>query len=267
MINLAISLAAGLVTLLLFGFALGGGQFNVWYGLLPAVIVIIGAYVYLMRRTLNQVEAVMTRAQGELMKIQQIAARPSANVQQRMNEQFDKAAAVMKEAYQFSRWQFLVESQINAQLGSLYYLKKDFEAAEPFLHGAFYKNWMAQAMLALILFRRRDYAKMTEVFENAVKANKDEAMLWSLYAWCLWKNKQTDEAIAVLSRGKQHNATNQNLEINLLALQNKQKFDMRIWGEIWYQFHLDKPPQEQLQQHQQQQMAAMGKISRRGTYR
>jgi tetratricopeptide (TPR) repeat protein len=277
MINLAIALAIAAATLLLSGFVLGGGDFNLWYGLLPAVIAAVVAYLLLMRRTLQQVEATMGRAQQELMQLQALAMTPSVNNQAKIKEHFARAIEIMKEAHRFDRWQFLIDTQINGQVGMLYYLQKEFDQAEPYLRNSFYKNWIAQAMLALTHFRRREYDKMEEVFERAVKANKKDSLLWALYAWCQFKNDKPEAAIRILARAKE-SVTDERINSNLLSLQNKEKMDMEGWGEQWYQFHLVLPPQARMQQmqmqqqqqqlQQRQQMAGnLGKISRRGTYR
>ncbi|MEL6179645.1 MAG: hypothetical protein AAFS10_11870, partial [Myxococcota bacterium] len=197
MINLAIAIAISAAAYLAFGLGLGGGQFNVWYGILPAIIALVVAYLLLARRSLKQLEVITNRAASEMGRMQeQMMARPGKNPSKKeMRERVERIIGILKEGYTLSRWQFLVEAQINSQIGVLYYSLREFDEAEPYLTNSFFKNWIAQAMLATIYFRRRKYDTMEEVFERAVKSNEKESLLWALYAWCLWKNKDRDGAI------------------------------------------------------------------------
>src|SRR5437868_4393348 len=108
MINLALSLLSAAVAF--FAFHLAGVP---WLG---------AAYFFLARRTIRQLEAVMQQAQKELQ-----------------GRKFDRAIAVMQAAFPLARWQFLVEGQLNAQIGTLLYIQKKFDEAEPFLKKAFIK--------------------------------------------------------------------------------------------------------------------------------
>jgi predicted Zn-dependent protease len=247
MINLAIAIASAAILYFGFGFALGGGSLNPWYGIVPALIALVGVYLLLVRRTMKQLEVIMGRAQAELQKMQEkamrVGGRPS---QKQMDQMMNGAIAIMKEGYALGSWQFLVRQQINGQVGTLLYHQRKYDAAEPYLRNSFYKNWVSQAMLAVIQFRAKKYDDMTVTFEKAVKANGKESLLWALYAWCLWKNKQVDDAIAVLTRGKEL-VSDERLDQNLLALQNRKKMRMEGWREMWFMFALVKPKQPKAQ--------------------
>ena len=265
MYNLLIAIAAALVALFGFSGLLGG----VFYGIFPAVIVFPAVYFVLMRRTLKQVEAVMLRAQAEMAKIQQAAMKPRARMNEsqardRVKEQMRGVIEIMKKAHAFNKWQFLVESQVNTQIGTLLYAIREFDDAEPYLRNAFLANSMSQSMLAVIYFRKRQYDRMEEAFERSVARDTKTPILWGVYAWCFWKNKDTDKALAVLNRASTHFPNNEGIQNNLLALQNKKNMDMTLFGEVWYQYQLARPPQMQAMQDMQKQM---GRISRRGSYR
>ena len=82
--------------------------------------------------------------------------------------------------------------------------------ALPYLEGAYIRGikarllsalWPAWAMLAVTYYRSDKTEEAVEVLEHAVKVSKKTGLLWSLYAWLLWKKKRTDEALAVLVRG------------------------------------------------------------------
>jgi tetratricopeptide (TPR) repeat protein len=246
MINLVIAFVAGAGLYLGFGFGLGGGALNPWYGIIPGLIGLIGTYFFLVRRTMKQLEAIMGRAQGSLQKIQEkamrVGGRPSPK---EMEDSLNRAIGIMKEGYALGKWQFLVDQQINGQVGSLLFHQKRYDAAEPYLQNSFYKNWVAQAMLAVLLFRKRKYDDMAVAFEKGVKANPKESLMWGVYAWCLWKNKQPNDAIAVLNRAKV-SISDERIDANLLALQNNKKMRMDGWREMWFMFGLVKPKQPRM---------------------
>jgi len=102
-------------------------------------------------------------------------------------------------------------------------------------------------MLATLYYKRKKLDDMKSVFEEAVDSNKKQALLWNIYAYCLWKQNLRDDAIKVLSRAREHVPNDEKTERNLKALQTDRKMKMRGWNMQWYQFHLDKPPQPKLQ--------------------
>ncbi len=225
MYNLLISLAAGILTTLILGFALGGGDLRISYGILPGIIAMGVVYVLLARRILNKVQTTVGLAQAELQA-----------------QRVERAIALLKQCYPLGKWQFLIKSQIDAQIGSILYMTQKFDQSEPYLKTSFKKNWVARAMLGALYYKRKNYVEMEAVFEEAAKANKKEALLWNIYAYCMWKSGQTDKAIAVLNRATEAVPTDAKTKSNLTALQNNKKMKMRSWNMMWYQFHLDKPP-------------------------
>lgn len=263
MINVALSIAAMVAVTLALGFGLGGGSFSLLYGLLPGVIALVTVYLLLVRRTLHAIEAIMERAQVELMKLQEATMKAGRRPSKAQTSQYiDRAADIIKEGFALGKWQFLVDSQIHAQLGVLYYLNQRFKEAEPHLRNGFTKNWISMGMLASLYYKRKDYDKATEAFERAVKANKKESLLWATYAYCLWKRKDRDGAISVLNRSKEH-FTDERIDANLTALQNNKKMKMQPWKETWFQFQLEKPPAIRMPH------GAMGggRISKKSMYR
>lgn len=230
MYNLLLSLLAAALTTALFGFLIGGGDFNFWYGFLPGIIALVATFAMLARRVLKKVEAIMAAAQPELQ-----------------NRNLDRAVDIIKTAYPLAKWQFLLRSQIDGQIGTIWYAAQKFDRAEPFLERSFKKNWVARAMLGTLHYKRKDYDAMKAVFEEAASANKKQALLWNIYAYCLWKLKKRDEAIEVLNRALEHVPNDEKTQRNLKALQNDRKMKMRGWNMQWYQFHLDKPPQPKMQ--------------------
>lgn len=240
MYNLFISLAAGIVVTLIFGFSLGSDGFSVVYGLVPGLIAFAAAFFFLMRRSLKQVEKLSNEAQQYLQ-----------------NRNTDRAVEILKQGYDLQKWQFLIEPQIDAQIGQILFMNKKFDEAEKYLRNAFQGNlirklflgrlWMAWAMLGVIYYKKKDHDKMRATFDEATSTNKKESLLWNLYAYCLWKTGKRDKAIDVLNDAIESGITDKRTKKNLKALKNNRKMKMRGWDMMWYQFHLDRPPMQRQQ--------------------
>jgi tetratricopeptide (TPR) repeat protein len=239
MYNVLISLAAGVLVFVALSFALGGGEFEWLYGLVPGVVTQLGVYFVLARRSMNAVQEVSARAQAKLAAAQQSGANRS---QKQLERAVNDAIAVLKEGYEHGKWQFFVDAQIDGQIGQLLYMVKQYDKAQSYLERSFNRNWVARAMLGALLYKKKKYDEMKEVFEEAVEKNKKESLLWNLYAYCMWKQGKKDEALEVLNRAIEHVGTDDKTKANLKALQNDKKMKMRGWNMMWYQFHLDAPP-------------------------
>jgi tetratricopeptide (TPR) repeat protein len=221
-INLILSIAAGLATFCAFWLS---GLTRPIGALLPAIVAAGVAYFFLARRTVRQLEAVMALAQKELA-----------------TRKIDRAIAIMQGAFPLARWQFLVASQLHGQIGSLLYVQKKFDEAEPHLKKSFVKMWPARAMLAAQQFRRKDWPKMEETFEAAIRANKGESLLYAAFAWCEDKRGERKKAIEILQRGSKENPSDDKLKTLLTRVQNDKRMKLESYGEQWWQFWLENPP-------------------------
>jgi tetratricopeptide (TPR) repeat protein len=218
MINLLLAVAAALAAFCLFFFthlthAVGS--------ILPALVVGIATYVLLARRTVKQLEGVMGQVQKELA-----------------GRRMDKGIALLEAAFPLARWQFLVASQLHGQIGSLLYVQKKFEEAEPHLKKSFVKMWPARAMLGAQHFRRKEWKEMEDVFDAAIRANKGESLLYATYG-------DRKKAIEVLQRGVNQNKSDDRLKTLLTRLQNDKRMKLEAYGEQWWQFWLESPPMMQ----------------------
>ena len=222
MINLALSIAAGAFAFLAFWLS---GLVHPIGAALPGLVAAGTAYFFLARRTVRQLEAVMALAQKELA-----------------TRKLDRAIAIMEGAFPLGRWQFLVASQLHGQIGSLLYVQKKFDEAEPHLRKSFVKMWSARGMLAAQHFRRKQYPEMEEAFEAAVRANKNESLLYAAYAWCQDKRGERKKAIEILQRGVQENPSDEKLKTLLGRVQNDKRMKLESYGEQWWQFWLENPP-------------------------
>jgi tetratricopeptide (TPR) repeat protein len=221
MINLAISLLIYTVTVLILYY---GAGLDLIIVVPVGLVTFAGAFFLLSRRIMKKLTALMETVQRDVQ-----AGRT------------EKAVRTLQNSFPLGNWQIFVKSQINAQIGTILYLKKDFGQAFEYLQKAFSRHWVAMGMLAVCYMKRNKPKKMIETFEKAVAANKKESLLWSLYAYCLEKIGEKDKAIEVLEKGIKKGAADDCLLANLDALKSGKKMKMMAYGDIWYQFHLEKP--------------------------
>jgi tetratricopeptide (TPR) repeat protein len=220
MFNLAISIALYGLTILGLYFA----GIDILIASLAGLAVFVGAFFLLSRWVTKKLTRVMETVQRDVQ-----AGRT------------EKAVKTLQAAYPLGNWQFFVKSQLNAQIGTILYLKKDFGQAFEYLQKAFSRHWVAMGMLAICYMKRNKTKQMIETFEKATAVGKKESMLWSLYAFCLEKIGQRDKAVEVLEAGIKKGAADDCLLANLEALKAGKKLKMKAYGDLWYQFHLEKP--------------------------
>ena len=243
MYNLLISAGAALAVLLilLFGFKL------VWWGsLMITVVVFTGVFILFSRITMKKVMAAIDTAGKDLQ-----------------GQRFEKAIRELKDALQYGKWQIYVDGQLNSQIGMIYYMKRDFSNAFPYLEKSFFKNWAAMAMLAICYMKRQKKDKMIAAFDKALTGSPKESLLWNLYAYCLNECGETTKAKAVIEKGLKKMPGDAPLKENLENLSQGKKMKMRNFGDMWFQFHL-----ESVAAIQKHQMASMGgRMQRRAVVR
>jgi tetratricopeptide (TPR) repeat protein len=225
MYNLMISLAIGAVVAAALAF---GTELGVAAAVFPGLLAATVAYFVLARRTWKRLEAIFAAMQKDVQA-----------------QKIDKAVQTLQGGFVLAPWQFLVASQLHSNIGILLFLKKDEEAALPHLEKSFSRNWIARGMLGVTRYRKRDLEGARKVFEDAVKTNKKEGVLWSAYAWILEKEGRHEDAIAVLSRAVAANGADEKLKTSLQALQNGKRLKLgKLYHEQWFQFRLEAPPPE-----------------------
>lgn len=222
MINILIGfLSAATIFSLLFFLVTAG---YVWSSL-AGVVVFIAVNYLLGKRILARVTAIM-ESTGKIIQ----------------KGKFEAALKTLEEGLKYSKWMIMVDAQIRSQMGIILYLKKDYNAAQPYLEKTVAKNWMAIGMLGVIYMRKKEKEKMIKIFQKGVKSNSDEAIMWNLYAYCLNKIDEKDKAIEVLTKAKKKLGDDVRTTANLKALQNNAKMKMRSFGDLWYQFYLENIP-------------------------
>ncbi|MCB9525525.1 MAG: hypothetical protein H6702_19410 [Myxococcales bacterium] len=242
----------------------------------PGIILGILTYVWVNRRAGKRVEAVTQAADAEMASLQQLMARPPATpaqqkqLQAAAGQKIQASVEILKQGFIFQKWQLGAATMLNARIGMLLFVRwaqmqqGSPTDALPYLEKSRVKGvtaklmssmWPAWAMLAVCYYKGENaLSKAAEVLEEAVKHAAKEGLLWSLYAWMLEQEDQTDAAIDVLARGKAGAADDGRLAENLTLLQNGKKMQMRAYGEQWYQFGLERPRIAD-PRHQQPRMA------------
>jgi tetratricopeptide (TPR) repeat protein len=234
MYNIIISAGAAVVTFLLV--TLIAGIHYWWAGLLAALLIFMGCFLLIARVVSKKLNGVMEPAMKDIQA-----------------QRFEKGIRELKGAMRYAKWQIYAESQINSTIGMVYFVKREFSTAFPYLEKGFFKNWVTMGMLGVTYMKRNKHDKMKETFDKALLASPKESLLWSLYAYCLNETGENVKACEMLAKGLAKLPGDENLKQNLDLLREGKKMKMKGYGEMWLQFHL-----ESLAAIQKQQMAAMG---------
>ena len=236
MINLLLGLGAALAVIVL------SKLLGIWLAVGIPLGLVAGAALFIWqgRKVQQELEKIFTRA-GDLMK----------------KQQFDKAIEAMREGYKFSTRQFLVKSSIDGQIGVVQYMRKKNEEAEPLLVSASMQHYIAKAMLGILQWKRGEKKKAKETFNLALKAGKKESLLYAVYAYVLMEMSERDKAIEVLNKGLSICQGDERLITNRNLLQNGKALKMKVYGEQWYQFLLERPMIRQ-------EAPPFAKVSRKG---
>ncbi len=236
MINLLLGLGAALAVIVL------SKLLGIWLAVGIPLGLVAGAALFIWqgRKVQQELEKIFTRA-GDLMK----------------KQQFDKAIETMREGYKFSTRQFLVKSSIDGQIGVVQYMRKKNEEAEPLLVSASMQHYIAKAMLGILQWKRGEKKKAKETFNLALKAGKKESLLYAVYAYVLMEMSERDKAIEVLNKGLSICQGDERLITNRNLLQNGKSLKMKVYGEQWYQFLLERPMIRQ-------EAPPFAKVSRKG---
>jgi tetratricopeptide (TPR) repeat protein len=235
-INLLLGLGAALAVIVL------SKLLGIWLAVGIPLGLVAGAALFIWqgRKVQQELEKIFTRA-GDLMK----------------KQQFDKAIETMREGYKFSTRQFLVKSSIDGQIGVVQYMRKKNEEAEPLLVSASMQHYIAKAMLGILQWKRGEKKKAKETFNLALKAGKKESLLYAVYAYVLMEMSERDKAIEVLNKGLSICQGDERLITNRNLLQNGKSLKMKVYGEQWYQFLLERPMIRQ-------EAPPFAKVSRKG---
>jgi len=197
---------------------------SLWVGIPAGLVGGAALFIWLGRRVQQKLEAMFVRA-GELLK----------------KQKWDEAIRVMKEGYAFSRQQFLVKGSIDGQIGVVQYLRQKHDEAEPLLKSASTQHYIAKGMLGVLQWKRGEKKAARDTFDLALKAAKKESLLYALYAYVLNEMGDRDRAIQTLNKGLEICKGDERLSSNRSLLQNGKAMKMKVYGEQWYQFMIERP--------------------------
>jgi predicted Zn-dependent protease len=243
MYNIIISAVLALLTYAVLAL---GAKLSWWVALITAIAVMLASFVLISRIIMKKVEAIMSGAMKDL-QTQRVTSK------EMQVQLVDRAIKELHEALQYEKWQIYVGGQINASIGMLYYIKRDFNNAFPYLQKGFFKNWVTMGMLGVYYLKKNKPEKMKETFEKAVLGSPKEGLLWGVYAYCLAEAGEQSKAVEVMERALKKIPGDEQLTANLALLKEGKKMKMTGYGEMWYQFHLESPATLQ----KQQQMASL----------
>lgn len=225
MINIGIAL--GVMTAVVLAFIFG---LQVHWAIALPIGLVAGfvTFFFLARKVQEKLQMIMMEMQRDLQE-----------------QKIDRAIQTLQRGYAL-KWQMpFMERQIHSQIGMLYYIKKDFETAKTYLEKGFAKHYIGQGMLAAIYYKEKNYDKCFEAMDVAVAANKKEPFLYGLYAWFRYQQKDKEKATQQLLAGLTKVPSDERLKTNLNLVQNDKKMKMRLFGDMWVQFMLERPPRMQ----------------------
>ena len=217
--------------------------------ILPSAGVTIFGAIFLARRSFRQLEAIMQQGAGALQH-----APPN----------FDHAIATMERGYRLAPYQLGIRTQVDTQIGMIYFLQKEPNRALPYLkRSLLLGHWMGGAMLGVIYYKKRDHAQMRKTFEVVCRRAKKQGLAWCLYAYLLVQIGDKEAALRILSDGEQAAKDDARVGEARLALQNDKRIKMKAFKEQWYQFQLERPP---LQMQMRAGNTRMSRTARRGRW-
>lgn len=220
MLNLLISIACSALTAALMARFVTP---NNWINLAVSTAVFLAVFVIITRVIMKKVGALMQAAQQDVM----------AN-------RGEKAIKELEAGLKYGSWQLYVKPQIYSQIGTIHYLKRNFNEAVPYLEKGFVRNWVSQSMLAITYMKKNKPGKMNENFNKAISGSRKEPMVYALYAFCLDRIGERNKAIETLQKGLKKAGSDERLQENIELLEAGKKMKMKGFGDMWYQFHLEK---------------------------
>lgn len=201
--------------------------FRPLYAIVPAFIALGAVFILVTRKHSKAAEALLLASAEELKA-----------------QRFDGAIQCLHKARVHAPWVFLLGPNLDGQIGVYLYVQRKFDEARPYLERGHVRLWIAKAMLAADHFRHHKADDAMRELDAAIASSTKEPLLHGLKAWMLWKKKEREKAQLALAAGLKAVPDHSALKSNLTALQNGKDLEMRDFGEAWWQFHLEKPSQE-----------------------
>lgn len=273
MYTFLLSLAAAVL-----GFALGTATVGWWAGIIPAILFFILSFYLISRSTMNKVQEIFGRAQKQIqMQPPPDLLKPGKQkeVLEWQAQQRDQVRTTMREALVIEKWQFLIKENVYAQLGMLDYqeaveakmmkqanvsreklisAQANLEQAwNPTLSGLL-GDWRSRVSLAAVYQRLSEPQKAVNAMADLEKSAPKDPFYWGFWGLLLVEEKKNEEALQVIGKGISACPDSSALKAFQAAVSNKQRPDMRAFGDIWYQYFPEDIPMEK----QMEMARAMG---------
>lgn len=224
-------LISAIISAILFGLSMLIPEMHWGFAIFIAFVGLFAAAMILTRRTMKGIQPVFMQAQ------KQAQAR-----------QFQLAIKTLEGLRPMAKWQLLLGSQIESQIGVFLYADKKEDEALKSLEKGSPRSPDSQMILASIYYRRGDIEKVKEVMDATLKFNKKNPLVYNAYAFMLFHKGDTAGAMAVLAKGlKKAVSDNEASQENLTKIQNGKKPNMKPFGMNWYSLQLEKPPMSMMQ--------------------
>lgn len=192
--------------------------------ILPAILAMIIAAIFLFRRVSAMVNPVVEEAQRHL---------------QSQPPRIEMALKTLRAGLRFSRWHPLLAPQLRTQIGLLLYNQNDLDGAIAELQQGSSRPWESPAFLGCAHFKKREDDAMAKAFEKAVKVGEKDSLAWTVYAYCLAARGKKAEAVAVLKRALEKLPADERLRGNLELVEEGKKMKVIPYGDRWARFLLD----------------------------
>lgn len=121
MYNFLISGGIALIAIIIIFIAAGSSAW--WWAILVGLILFGASFLLISRVIMKKILEIMETANRDIQA-----------------QRVDKAIRELKEAFKYGKWQMYVDGQINSQIGMIYFLKRDFSTAFPYLEKSFAKT-------------------------------------------------------------------------------------------------------------------------------
>ncbi len=221
---------------------------NLPFSILIGVLSGIAAFVILMRKATKELGLLNDKAQKALYA-----------------QKFDRALRIYESGLALGKKSPFITGQIHGLIGMIHFMRRDNDKAKVSLVKASSMNWVAKGMLGVLYMNEKKYVEMENAFKAMVASGKKEGLAWSLYAYCLDRINRRDDAVKILEEGnKKLKENDDRIKNNIIELKNNRRMRMKAFGDVWYQFMLERPPAKRMMQ---QQGAAHGGFRKNAHYR
>ena len=222
LISLGIALAVGLIL---------GIFVNAGLGIFLGIFAFFAAFIFFQRTFSKKLQAVFMAANLEIQK-----------------QHFDRAIEILKEGYRYNKYAFLVQAQIDTQIGIIIYSQKKFGEAFKYLKNSNPRIMMGYLMYIIGCIKNKNTENIDKNIDLLIRFNKKDPFVYSAVAYLYEEELDNrDKALETLTKAAKIMPDNPKIKEHLLAFQNNKEFKMDKYGEQWYQLMLDRKGLTRLQ--------------------